>query len=507
MTKDINYRINLQDAEKAKQHLDDIKKKTRDSGQTTEQAAKKSSRASDGLLGKFKQLAGGMGLAGLGAAAIAAAKQLAEFFDGLKEKSDEAVRDVENLRSAYENLFEALGAFDEKSREKVTKETSLLLAETGVSRKLGLPIVNEYTRQFKGLVDSGDLTQQQYDVGLRGMLGYGARHGGDATPELIKMMAGWGMTSPQQQGSFRRMISNSAATSGLTDQEVIGALGRGGPAMRAMGWSPAQAVENIAVLAGGEVGRRAQSMPATTIEALGRAPTADLAGFGISQRVSSDPASLFSALKQKRLTMPQDKLYQLLTKAYGSEAAAGVYKLLAADRGEISTGLEVAAGPKGAALEGEEERQRMTSLGAIDAVAEGISDYVKTDVTTDEKYMEQVRQIGAAALKVYERRNPMYWLYQHNMINAPNALRERAAFDYWQQNIPDRQRQGIIDDYAGHPSFDPLRAEWLEMSPQERFEGLRDISRGGNTIINDNSVRFYPRVGDDESGPRITQDW
>ncbi len=507
MAKDINYKINLQDADKAKQQLDDIKRKTEQTGATTEQSAKKSSQASEGLLSKFKQLAGGMGLAGLGAAAIAAGKELAKFFDGLKEKSDEAVRDVEALRGAYENLFEALGAFDEKSREKITKETSLLLADTGVSRKLGLPIVNEYTRQFKGLVDSGDLTPQQYDAGLRGMLGYGARHGGDATPELIKMMAGWGMTTPQQQGGFRRMISNAAASSGLTDQEVIGALGRAGPTMRAMGWGPAQAVENIAVLARGETGRKLQSMPAATIEAIGRAPTADLSSYGINERVSSDPTKLFSTLQQKRLSMDKGRFYEMLTKAYGTEAASGVYKLLTADRGDISRGLEVAAGPKGARLERDEETQRMGSLGAIDAVASNVADYVKTDVTTDEKYMEQVRQIGAAALKVYERRNPMYWLYQHNFIDTPNALKERAAFDYWQQNLPDQQRQQIIGEYSGHPSFDPLRAEWQEMSPQERFEGLRGVSSGSNVIINENNTIYNPRIGDDESGPRITQDY
>ena len=57
------------------------------------------------------------------------------------------------------------------------------------------------------------------------------------TPELITLMAGWGMTTPEQQGIFRRQIGAVSSKSGLTEEEIIAALGRGAPTVKAMGWT------------------------------------------------------------------------------------------------------------------------------------------------------------------------------------------------------------------------------------------------------------------------------
>jgi alkylhydroperoxidase/carboxymuconolactone decarboxylase family protein YurZ len=151
----------------------------------------------------------------------------------MQTRSDEAVERLRNLRKEFTELFEAMNAFDEASRRQVTKETVRLLYETGVTKELGLPIIEEYTRQYKGKIP-----EQEYEQGLKEMLGYGARHGGPATTEMIQLMAGWGIQTPEKMGEFRRMVTAGADVAGLKEEDIISALGQAMPTVKAFGWTP-----------------------------------------------------------------------------------------------------------------------------------------------------------------------------------------------------------------------------------------------------------------------------
>jgi hypothetical protein len=144
------------------------------------------------VLTALKGLIGPIGFMAIAMAVASAAAKVAKFFDTIKQRCDEAVQQVQEIRAAYDSLFEAMDAFDEKSRQAVTKTTERLLQETGVTREIGLPVVDAYTRQFKSLVEEGRISQEQYTRGLKEMLGYAARHGGEATKDLIMIMSGWG---------------------------------------------------------------------------------------------------------------------------------------------------------------------------------------------------------------------------------------------------------------------------------------------------------------------------
>ena len=338
MAKNINIHIKAKGAQRTKQELDGV-------GRSAEQMGSKTARAGAWIRNSL----GTLGFAAIAAAIAAAALKVAKFFDELKRRTDEAVKNVEDLRAGYTDLFEAMGAFSEAERKAVTVGVAETLMETGVSKQVGLPVINAYERQFGALRESGQFTEQQYQEGLRGMLTYGARHGGAATPELIAIMRGWGMVTPEQQGAFRRQIAAGAAASGLTDEELINALGRGMPTIKAMGWTPEESVSTIATLAAGEAGRKKASLPATTLQGLLVPQLTNVAKYGISEEIAQDPRQLLAALQERRGTMDQQAFTRMLTQIYGTEAAAGVSKLLGVPQAGLRATLAEAAGPSGVA--------------------------------------------------------------------------------------------------------------------------------------------------------------
>ncbi len=472
MAKDINIHLKTRGATETKRDLDKVGQSTEKMGDSVESTGRKTTSASDKILGGLKKIIGPLGVVALGTAIAMAAGKVAKFFDTIKTRSDEAVRQVQGLRAAYDSLFEALDAFDEKSRQIVTQTTNVLLQQTGVTKELGLPIINAYTRQFKGMVDTGQLTQEQYTQGLTGMLTYAARHGGQATEDLVMIAAGWGMTTPKQQGELRRMIARSAQLSGLTDAQVIGALGRGMPTIKAMGWTPAQAIENIAVIAAGEVGRKRMSLPATTLQGLMAPQLSDIEKLGIPEDVAQDPQKLLAYLQQKQGQISQQEYVQLLLKIYGTEAAAGVYKLTTAPRRGLSEALRQAAGGEGAAIEQAEEEGRKTTIEYRDAVTKAAKRRIELDITEQETFMEDVRDLGEAEQKRLQRKEPIRQ-YLREIYQPTEMEKEYAAYRLWLKSLTSEQRKAIRQKYPTllHPEYQ----EWTELSPQEKWEILTGL--------------------------------
>jgi len=292
---------------------------------------------------------------------------------------------VHELRDAYKDLFEATSAFDEKSRRAVTKGTNVLLQKMGVEKSLGLSVINEYTRQFAEMVQTGQLTQEQYTRGQEGMLGYAERHGGEATKDLITMMRGWGMNTPEQQGAFRRVISVGAQKSGLTDADVINSLSRGMPTIQMMGWKPTEAVEKVVTLAQGESGRKKMSLPATTFQGMMAPQLANAEKYGISEETAKDPKTLLAAITAKRATQSQSDYSRMLVDIYGTEAASGIAKLQRRPSVELRRDLIEAVGPVGQAAEEEEERKRTTTLEYGQAVTEATQRKRELDITRQQQ--------------------------------------------------------------------------------------------------------------------------
>jgi hypothetical protein len=481
MSKDVKIHVKTTGADETKQQLEGI-------GKATEEMGAKTSRAAGWIKDAFSVIGGAFSIATVSTLA----GKIAQFFDNIKTRADEAVRSAQELRAAYVDLFEALDAFDEKSRETITKETNLLLQKTATPEAIGLPIINAYTRQFQGLVKSGQLTQGQYDEGLKGILGWGVRHGGGATPELITMMAGWGMNTPEQQGEFRRMISAASKKAGLTDADLIESLSRGMPTIKAMGWTPQQSLETIATLAAGEIGRKKTMMPAMVLESLLTPQLTETQKLRIPEKIAEDPQQLLAYLGAKREKMDQKAFLNTLIKVYGGAAAPGVFKLLSAPRGDISDILEQAAGPEGVKTEQEDERDRQTTLESLDAKTKAKVRQIEQDTTRDEKYTEKIREIGEAERKKQRLRHPILQAIRETYFPklwpvGEEQQKEDAAYRRWFENLTPEEKEQI-------PLTEGYRDFWRKMTPQQQYRKLMQPS-GAVTINNINIGAIYQPPG------------
>jgi len=497
MAKDINIHLKTTGAERTKEQLDQTARSAGKIGDETQQMGAKGSRGADWLMSGLGRLAGGLGFAALATAAASAAVKVAKFFDDLKARSDEAVRRLADIRKGFADIFEARGAFAESARAEITLETETLLQKASASQQLGLSVINAYTRQFADLVKAGRITQEEYQQGLEEMLGYAERHGGEATPELIALMRGWQMVTPQQQGAFRRIISAAAQQTGLTDAEVISALGRAQPTVQAMRWTPQQAVEAIGVLAAGETGRKRAALPATTLQALmapqvsnieklltaeaeARGPVTKQMEGEIKQQAEElgrDPRRLLAELGRRRREMEQKAFTRLLIDIYGAEPAAGVAKLLARPSDRLRAALERAASAEGAEAERQEETLSRQTQERRDAKAKAAAEKEKLDITLKEQYAEDVREIGAAAQKTLQRRQ--YWRQTaYEVFSFEQAEKERAAYERWKATLTEEEQKRLESQFrpkipSWYPSpIIPAEQIWSRMTWQERYEAL-----------------------------------
>ena len=415
------------------------------------------------------------------------------------------------------------------------------------------------------------------------MLGYAERHGQEATADLISIMAGWSMVTAEQQGQFRRMIAAGAQKGGLEDADVIGAMARGMPTIKAMGWTPEQAVETIAVLAARESGRKKMSLPATTLTGLMAPQPSGIEEFLVAEakakgkvtaktevqikaraeELAQDPQQLLALLTQKQQEIDQKAFTKLLLGVYGTEAAAGVSKLLTEPRGGIREALVKAARPEGAEAEREEERTSRLTQRRRDARAKATAREEDLDRTTAEQYEEDIREIGAAKLIKMRLRMPIRTRLMQ-IITFKEREKEIAAMIKWQEELSTEERQQVREQFDVHLAVigDMYEQYWEKMTPRERYEALNKPQRvperffpartepagteerepvskqftfpieqqveapvtamaeeiqvketpveihHHQTVVNhnyDSSMRFYPRIGDDERGPRFEQ--
>jgi len=466
MAKDINIHVNARGTRKAKAGLDQTARGAEKLGKSVEHSGGQAARGGSRIMSMLGKLAGPLGFTAVLAAVGMVAGKIGSFFQALHDGIDRAVTKLAALQSGFEGLFEAMGKFDRVGRAEVMKDALELLKTSAVSKDIGLPVIEEYTRQFAAHVESGQLSRQDYGKGLEGMLGYAARHGGTATPELIQIMAGWDIVQPAEQGAFRRMIATAAGKTGLRDSEVISALGRGMPTFRAMGWTPDQAVEAVAVIASAATGRQKRTLPAAAIAALGAPQEAAVKEMGLPEELAESPRALFNYVQQAAGTMPHEQYYSMLTKLYGTGGASGIYALVAGNRTEIQKTLRQAAGPGGIETEALEESQRKGTLPALEAVTRAEKNLMLLRRKSPHWYQKEIRDIGQAYQKeVLEVEEPIRQ-YFREMIQLKPFEPEYAAKRKWFESLSDKERKQM----SRYPGL--VTQIWDMMTPQEQYESL-----------------------------------
>jgi len=507
MAKDINIHLKVKDSEEARRLLDGFSQDVQKIGGSVEQLGSKASAASGPLSSFADKLTGLLEMVGLAAATM----KVIRFFDTIKARSNEAVRDLEGVRKGFEGIFDAMGAYDEESRKKIVAESAGLMKETGTPAETAKPIIAAYARAYKGDVDSGKISQQQYDKDLKTMLSWGALHPGTAAPELIKMLPGWNVSADVAT----RMVSATAGKSRLEEVEVTEALSRSQSTAQMMGWSLEKTLETIGNVGTREEGRMRTSMPMQAIEALGRPtiPDAEKLGelFGEKNKhkqermkkslESQKPEDIAEGIRGYTANMPPEQRNKFLTAFYGAADKAVLKSWTAGP--EMGVAIEQAAGPAGAAAAEEQRAKWMGTDVAQNAQTAADVQMIQEKLTADEKTMENVYKRGEAQQKIKQIQGSLLEKAADEIISriAPEYSKERAAKLAWIESLSQEEKEAIANNpQVGHEGIGDvggLNWTWKQMSPKQKEQ-----SSSGVTIINDNSIRYYPAVGDNIVGPR-----
>jgi hypothetical protein len=515
MAKDINVHIKATGGAEAKQQLEDVAQGAQKVGSGIQDMGSKALIGSGWVQKALSFLAGPLAFAGITGAIAGATLKIAQFFDQLKTRSDEAVQHVQQIRASFAELFEVMDVFSEKSRQALTLETTALLQRTAVTQQAGLPVVTAYAREFQPFLKRGEITQSQYQQGLEQMLRYAGRQGAGAVPEMAGIMAGWGMITPEKQGAFRRMVTEAAQASGLTEEELIGALGRGMPTIKAMGWTPERALTAVATLAQGETGRKRAALPATTLQALMGGEIPKELQKQIPKELGGKPQELFAYMQALQRKMPRQDYLDLLTKLYGAEAAPGILKLAAAPPRGLYESIAEAAGPAGASREAQQERQRLETMEAYQAKGQAIGKATLLRRTPEEILMEAVRTAGIDIQEDLRTKEPLTQAIRE-FFQLPAREKEAATYNAWvstltpEQKASIRKRRGLFPQIRWKEdviAWSPYAKEWLSKTPAEKFTAAEEA---GLTITSPPEIHYHhdtifnPVVGNkaDLMGPR-----
>lgn len=517
MAKDINIHIKTPGADQARQQLESVGQSAEKLGSSVEQMGSKASSASGFLSSASSKLAGLFSLTAI----VAATAKVIAFFDQIKTRSDEAVRDLENVRKEFEGIFEAMGAVDEKSRQKVMAESVGIFKEEKVSAAVGIPIAEEWARANKGRITSGQMSKSEYDKGLRTMLNWGALHPGTAAVDLTKMLPGWNVSADVAT----RMISATAEKSGLQENDVTEALSRSQSTAQMMGWSLEKTLETIGNVAAGESGRMKTEMPRQAIEALGSPtiPDAEKLGelFGIKNKrqqekmkkslESQNPQDIAEGIRGYTANMAPNDRNKFLTAFYGAGTKA-VLKSWAAGP-DMGVAIKQTAGPAAAAASAAERQERLGQAEAQAAETEQVNIQQESELTPEQKTMMNVRKMGEKAQEMFGITAPVEQKARE-LLRSKNAAKEDAAMRRWMRNLSAEEKANIIKNYKGSGLavakewfLDPintlgidelkLKDTWEHKSIEEKYEGIKRGS-SGVTIINDNSIHYI--IGGDSKG-------
>ena len=535
MPKDINIHVKTTGAEFTKEQLAQIKEHVAQLGYQTNITGKTASGASDSITSSFRKIAGVLGIGAIDAALIQSAVKVAQFFDELKKRTDDAVRNVADIRKGYDDLFEVMGAYSESARVATTLQTTEILAETAVPKDIGVPVITAYSRQFKDLISQGRLTQEQYDRGLKEMVSFAGVWGKAATPDLISLMAGWGAVTPESQGIIRRQIRAASEAAGLTDEELIDILAKSAPAIETMGWTPQQGIQAVAQIAAGQAGTKKMRMPPTVMQAVAF-PQLDwksLERFGLipadaqtavdqaviesakqieqaklkagpkakagdetikaaeeAAKESVDaaienalgmikPEQLLEQIRLRRPAMQPSTFARMVSKIYSAEAAPGIItRLLEAPPPRMAAGIEQAAAAAPA-----EKAAMETYTGSLEgmrAKTEMNKEFFDLLVTTPQKQMESIRKIGAGYQAYLKRTQPVRQWLSELFVMGNQGEQEEAAFRLYMDALAEEELPGLTQYeyvYPGQPMVKILRPRYERMSPKEKLAALERAKR------------------------------
>jgi hypothetical protein len=520
MAKDVNIHIKATGGAEAKQQLEGVAQGAQKVGSGVQDMGSKAIIGSGWVQKALSFLAGPLGFAGIAGAIAGVTIKAAKFFDDIKTRSDEAVLNVQKIRTAFTELFATMNEFSEKGRQALTLETLALFQKVAITKEEGLPVVSAYARAFQPVLKRGEITKPQYGQGLEQMLRYAGRQGIAAIPQMIDIMAGWGMVTPQQQGAFCRMVTEASQAAGLPEEQLVGAIGKGMPAIEAMGWTPEQAIIETATIARTQkTPRQRATMPGMIFETIMRPQIPKELERKIPKEIQEDPARLLNWIWQQQAVMPQKDYWKLLAGVYGAEAGLGFYSWITARETGLGRIVPEAAGPAGEAREDIAERLRQETSEAITARAKAAIEISQTKRQTTEREMRtEIRKRGIETESRLMEEYPIRRGFEKFVMKEESEPIQEAAAAEWWDNLPPEEKEEIEAEYRQRYPLKVIRLKkysaaywkWKQMPTKQRYEALTSPEEPPipAVIYNNNhshNFNFYPIVDNRQNimGPRV----
>jgi len=514
MAKDVNIHIKATGGAEAKQQLEGVADAAQKTGSGVQDMGTKALIGSGWVQKALSFLAGPLGFAGIAGAVAGGAIKIAQFFDEIKTRSDEAVLKVQEIRGAFAELFAVMDTYSEKSRQVLTLETTALLQRTAVTQQVGLPVVTAYARAFQPSIKRGEITEPQYQQGLEQMLRYAGRQGAGAVPQMIELMTGWEMLTPQRQGEFQRMLSAAAKEVGLSEEDLATALGKGIPAIKALGWTPEQAIIETAKIAATQAAPRARAtMPANIFEAIMRPQIPKEFERKIPKEIREDPAKLFNWIRQQQRILPQKEYQKLLQDFYGGETGLGMFGWTTARGIGLERIIPEAAGPIGIAEVARAEVERQKTMEATVTKVETSGRYRRLETIREEKEMgARLREMGQIEQEL--REHPIRQKRIELLTIGKEAEKEEILYARWLETLTKEEK--LAYEKEAHEQVlkgeywipDLIRWKWNQLSYKEKVQDLLKHTEEPpppTVIYNDNhDFIVNPVIGNkaDLMGPR-----
>ncbi len=448
---DIDLQVAVRGTAKAKRKLRETGKATKKMGDDIAGGAKKATKGIEGLAQSF---VGRLGLTAAITAVVLAGVKFIKFLDEVKAKVDLNIQAVLTYRKTLESLQESTGAVGEAERVNVARNVALLATQTGASVALTKDIADQYRRQFVE-----QMTPDDFAKARRETIGYAARHGGPATADLIRVMGGFGVTTAEGQGAFRRQIAASAERFKITDAEMIGLMGRLQPTAVSLEMTPEESMAKLGILAQGLTGRKARTLPVSTLEALALPTESAAQRLGLGE--GATPGAIFQEFQKQAAGMTPAERHLLAGRLYSTAGAAGAVKLIAAGRPDTEF-LRQAAGPVGRAAEEEDQRQFLGTLEARQNIVDASRLFEKLKAPRKQQTQKLIRDIGREYQEQYQRDTPIAQEFRERLIIGRGAEAEEAARRRWLSR--DKLRTG---------------RQWRLMSEEERLQALLQDQAGG----------------------------
>jgi hypothetical protein len=516
MAKGINVPVSVPGANQAKTDLDKVAGAAKGIGDATKKTGETGKSGLEQLSSAWSAIRSSVFVA-LAAAIAGAAFKVAQFFDQLKTRSAEAVQNLTEVRAEMAGIFQAMGNISEASQQTTSDYLIGLMEKTRVSKEVAYPVAEAYARQFYGKIPQAD-----YNQGLEGMVGYAARRETTATTEMIGLMPGFGIKTPAQMGEFRRMVSAAAQRAGLTEEDIVNALGRAMPTVTAMGWSYEQALTMITTLAQGQIGRQKTTFPAATMEAVMSPQETKFKEYGLNPK--DTPQQIFAAVQQKAATMDRKSALKMLGDIYGTGASRGMLQLME-PMSPLTSGSAV--------IEQIDETNRMNTKGGITAESDA-EKMKRLNVSPDEFYGTKVNEQGVATLQAQRDKRTAIRDWWNSLFTPENQLKKEAAGRAWWNSLSDTQKIKLIHQY--NPEMNPtwqispfelgpnsgLGLDiWNRMTPQQEYEAsvgrynpaAPSAIKGNPNFVGPpapvniqyiHQINHYPMVGNTRVGGRAT---